>query len=438
MAETVIKIENLYKEYRLGVIGHGTLYRDLQSWWARVQGKEDPNSIIGHEDRGVKNENILALNNINLEIKQGEILGVVGANGAGKSTLLKILSRVTTPTRGLIKIKGRIASLLEVGTGFHTELTGRENIYLNGSINGMGRNEVTKKLNRVIEFAGVEKFIDTPVKRYSSGMYVRLGFAVAAHLDPDILIVDEVLAVGDIEFQKKAIGKMQEASSKQGRTILFVSHNMPVIKSLCAKAILLEKGKIIYAGATEKVIEKYVAGNGKNLRGEKIWTSPSKSNWPKGVIPGKELGMLKAVRVLDESGLVCTNFTVRDNIYLQAVCQIYRQAKYMDVGFNIYNEKGDFVFCMSDDSRDNDNRKAYPGLYQFTVKIPGDLLNDSQYFVLVGLSEDGHIVHIRERDVLLFVVKDSMDPKGSRGCYFSPNWPRAIVRPKFEWEVKRI
>ena len=370
MAETVIKIENLYKEYRLGVIGHGTLYRDLQSWWARVQGKEDPNSLIGHKDREVKNENVLALNNLNFEIKKGEILGIIGANGAGKSTLLKILSRVTTPTGGLIKIKGRIASLLEVGTGFHTELTGRENIYLNGSINGMDRNEVTKKLNEIIEFAGVEKFIDTPVKRYSSGMYVRLGFAVAAHLDPDILIVDEVLAVGDIEFQKKAIGKMQEVSSKQGRTILFVSHNMSAIKSLCTKAILLEKGEITHTGIAEEVVEKYVIGDSKHLIGEKIWTSPSKTNRAKGVIPGRELARLKAVRVLNDSGSVCTEFTVRDNIYLQMECEIYREAKYMDVNFYIYNERGNCVLSTFDNSRDNDNRKAYPGIYRFTTKIP--------------------------------------------------------------------
>ena len=408
MAETVIKIENLYKEYRLGVIGHGTLYRDLQSWWARVQGKEDPNSLIGHKDREVKNENVLALNNLNFEIKKGEILGIIGANGAGKSTLLKILSRVTTPTSGLIKIKGRIASLLEVGTGFHTELTGRENIYLNGSINGMGRNEVTKKLDEIVQFSGVEKFIDTPVKRYSSGMYVRLGFAVAAHLDPDILVVDEVLAVGDIKFQKKAIGKMQEVSNKQGRTILFVSHNMSAIKSLCTKAILLEKGKITHTGVTEKVVEKYVIGDREHFIGEKIWTSKSKTNWPKGVMPGKELAQLKAVRILDDSGLICTNFTVRDNIYLQMECEIYREAKHMDVAFHIYDEKGNCVLTTFDNSRDNHKRKVHPGFYKFSTKIPGDLLNDSQYFVWVGLSEDAHIVHIRERDILLFEVKDSM------------------------------
>ena len=236
---TVIKIENLYKEYRLGVIGHGTLYRDLQSWWAKARGKPDPNSLLGVADPHEGKDRILALNDINLEVKDGEVLGIIGANGAGKSTLLKILSQVTAPTSGTIKYKGRVSSLLEVGTGFHTELTGRENIYLNGAINGMNKKEVSRKLDEIVHFAGVEQFLDTPVKRYSSGMFVRLGFAVAAHLDPDILVVDEVLAVGDASFRKKAIGKMQDVSKEEGRTVLFVSHNMESIKKLCARSILL-------------------------------------------------------------------------------------------------------------------------------------------------------------------------------------------------------
>mgnify|MGYP001159502950 CR=1 FL=1 len=227
----VIKIENLYKEYRLGVIGHGTLYRDLQSFWANIRGRDDPNSIIGNENIGINHKrNILALKNINLEVQKGEVLGIIGQNGAGKSTLLKILSRITSPTKGIIKIKGNVASLLEVGTGFHTELTGRENIYLNGAINGMNKKEIDKKLDEIVDFAGVEKFLDTPVKRYSSGMIVRLGFAVSAYIEPDILIVDEVLAVGDASFQKKAINKMKDVSSNHGRTVLFVSHNMNSIR----------------------------------------------------------------------------------------------------------------------------------------------------------------------------------------------------------------
>lgn len=255
---TAIKIESLYKEYRLGVIGHGTLYRDLQTWWARMRGREDPNSLLGSRQGGSSKTNLLALDHIDLEIADGEVLGIVGANGAGKSTLLKILSRVTAPTRGLIRVKGRIASLLEVGTGFHNELTGRENIYLNGAINGMSRREVTSKLDEIVAFAGVEQFLDTPVKRYSSGMHVRLGFAVAAHLDPDILVVDEVLAVGDAEFQRKAIGKMQEVSKAQNRTVLFVSHNMEAVKRMCTRAILLEHGKLVHDATPAETIDRYL------------------------------------------------------------------------------------------------------------------------------------------------------------------------------------
>ena len=214
--DKVIEIQGLYKEYKLGVIGRGTLYRDVQSWWAKLRNKEDPNTIIGREsDSLVNKKNILALENINFYINKGEVLGIIGANGAGKSTLLKVLSRITSPSKGQIKVKGRIASLLEVGTGFHGELTGKENIYLNGAINGMTKKEISKKLSEIINFAGVERFIDTPVKRYSSGMVVRLGFAVAAYLDPDILIVDEVLAVGDATFQKKQLIKWKQLANRK-------------------------------------------------------------------------------------------------------------------------------------------------------------------------------------------------------------------------------
>ncbi|MDP7036813.1 MAG: ABC transporter ATP-binding protein, partial [Candidatus Marinimicrobia bacterium] len=239
MAPSVIKIENLFKEYRLGNIGYGTLREDLESWWARINGKLDPNSIIGDEiSQNVDLNRILALNNINLEVKEGERLGIIGKNGAGKTTLLKILSRISSPTKGSVKIKGRVASLIAVGTGFHGELTGRENIYLNGSILGLTKFEIDQCFDEIVDFSGVEQFIDTPVKRYSSGMNLRLGFAVAAHLDPDILIVDEVLAVGDAEFRKKALGKMKDVSDSEKRTILFVSHNMGAIKTLCEKCIL--------------------------------------------------------------------------------------------------------------------------------------------------------------------------------------------------------
>lgn len=257
MSETVIKIENLKKKYRLGAIGGGTLTADLQSWWARVRGKEDPNTMIGTEVYG-KNETFMALNGINLEVKKGETLGIIGGNGAGKSTTLKLLSRVTAPTEGSIKIKGRISSLLEVGTGFHPELTGRENIYLNGAILGMSKEEVDSKLEDIIEFSECRKFIDTPVKRYSSGMFVKLAFSVAAHLDSEILIMDEVLAVGDMKFQQKCIQKMRNIAETENRTILYVSHNMSTIRQLCNRVVVLDKGKIIYNGEVEKGISIYL------------------------------------------------------------------------------------------------------------------------------------------------------------------------------------
>ena len=255
----IIKVENLSKEYRLGVIGHGTLYRDLQTWWAKVRGKEDPNSKLMEKKR-LQGDRFWALKDISFEIQPGDRVGIIGRNGAGKSTLLKILSRVTTPTSGNVKIRGRVASLLEVGTGFHPELTGRENIFLNGSILGMSKQEIRKKFDEIVDFAGVEKFLDTPVKRYSSGMYVRLAFAVAAHLEPEILVVDEVLAVGDAEFQKKCLGKMDQVSKAEGRTVLFVSHNMGAINALCNSAILLDKGEIKAIGKTEIITGMYFGG----------------------------------------------------------------------------------------------------------------------------------------------------------------------------------
>lgn len=257
MSEVVIKIEDLHKKYRLGAIGGGTLTADLQSWWAKVRGKEDPNSKIGTKTYG-KNETFMALNGINLEVRKGEALGIIGGNGAGKSTTLKILSRVTAPTKGSVKIKGRISSLLEVGTGFHPELTGRENIYLNGAILGMSKDEVDSKIEDIIEFSECRQFIDTPVKRYSSGMFVKLAFSVAAHLDSEILIMDEVLAVGDMKFQQKCLGKMGDVAEKEGRTILYVSHNMNTIRQLCNRCIVLDKGRIIFDGDTEEAIAIYM------------------------------------------------------------------------------------------------------------------------------------------------------------------------------------
>ncbi|GEC77398.1 ABC transporter ATP-binding protein [Flavobacterium aquatile] len=266
----VIKVENISKAYQIGQIGTGTLSRDVDRFWkTKILGKEDPFLKIGEtNDRSIKGESdiVWSLKDINFDINQGDAVGIIGKNGAGKSTLLKLLSRVTSPTTGSIKVKGRIASLLEVGTGFHPELSGRENIYLNGAILGMRKKEITRKLDEIIDFSGVERYIDTPVKRYSSGMYVRLAFAVAAHLESEILIVDEVLAVGDAEFQKKCLGKMGDISKGEGRTVLFVSHNMAAVKSLCNKGIVLENGKVLFSGTTDDAITHYLQGDMINQR----------------------------------------------------------------------------------------------------------------------------------------------------------------------------
>jgi lipopolysaccharide transport system ATP-binding protein len=273
MSNTVIKVENLSKQYRLGKVGTGSLTQDLSRWWSLVRGKEDPLLKIGESnDRTSKgiSDYVWSLKDINFEVNQGDTLGIIGRNGAGKSTLLKILSKVTGPTTGNIKIKGRIASLLEVGTGFHPELSGRENIFLNGAILGMSKNEIKRKFDEIVDFSGVDRYIDTPVKRYSSGMYVRLAFAVAAHLESEILIIDEVLAVGDAEFQKKCLGKMNDVSKGEGRTVLFVSHNMAAVENLCNKGIVLNNGNMIFEGGSKESIDYYFKNQKSVVENQKI------------------------------------------------------------------------------------------------------------------------------------------------------------------------
>lgn len=266
MDEIAIKIDHISKEYRLGAIGGGTLKGDLQSWMARIRGKEDPNSKIGADPSVKIGDRFLALDDVSFEVKKGEAVGIIGHNGAGKSTLLKLLSRVTAPTKGTISYNGRIASMLEVGTGFHPELTGRENVYMNGAILGMTKAEIDKKFDQIVEFAEMRQFIDTPVKRYSSGMYVKLAFSVAAHLDSEIMVMDEVLAVGDMKFQQKCLGRMDDAAKGEGRTVLYVSHNMNTIRQLCTRCIVLEHGRLIFDGDVEKAIELYMDSEKKKIQ----------------------------------------------------------------------------------------------------------------------------------------------------------------------------
>lgn len=280
-----IRISGVKKMYRLGQIGGGTLTADLQSWWARIRGKEDPNTMVGTEQR-LKGQSFMALNGVDLTVYKGEALGIIGTNGAGKSTLLKLLSRVTAPSEGEIEINGRIASMLEVGTGFHGEMTGRENVYLNGAILGMTKAEIDAKMDQIIEFSEIGDFIDTPVKRYSSGMYVKLAFSVAAHLDSEIMIMDEVLAVGDMKFQKKCLSRMGDAAGTEGRTVLYVSHNMNTIRRLCTRCVVLSQGRIIYDGDVETAIRIYLESNTASM-GTEIDLSNSRMKHLPHMIPAK-------------------------------------------------------------------------------------------------------------------------------------------------------
>jgi lipopolysaccharide transport system ATP-binding protein len=344
---TVIKIENLWKEYRLGVIGHGTLTHDLQSWWAKVRGKEDPNAkispMLAGQEKQIEGDQFWALRDINLEVKQGDILGIIGKNGAGKSTLLKILSRVTAPTKGEVKIKGRIASLLEVGTGFHPELTGRENIFMNGAILGMSKQEIKAKLDEIVDFSGVENFLDTPVKRYSSGMMVRLAFAVAAHLEPEILVIDEVLAVGDAEFQKKCLGKMQDVS-RTGRTILFVSHQMAAIENLCSRCLVTAYGKTIFVGGVEEAIKCYLNSSQREFNGRKLPDNIKRT--------GNQEIVFTGFAVEDEKGNQIEAVSSGKLVVLAFDYKINRNRSFLknvSIGFSIHGSRGEALSILYSD-----------------------------------------------------------------------------------------
>lgn len=329
MTDVVIKFEDVSKQYRLGVVGTGTLSHDLNRLFAKMAGKEDPARKVGVSNKlNVRDgDYVWALRDINFSLNDGEVLGVVGKNGAGKSTLLKLLSRVTAPTTGVIKVKGRIASLLEVGTGFHPELTGRENIFLNGAILGMTKREIKSKFDEIVDFSGVSKYVDTPVKRYSSGMYVRLAFAVAAHLEPEILIVDEVLAVGDAEFQKKAIGKMQSVS-KSGRTVLFVSHNLTAVEQLCTRGILLQNGTLLMEGPIHDITSAYKK------------SSVDETNLKRS---GTRLVEMQQYKMTDDQGKEIDELFLGDNFYVEASFTAREAADYADFTLDIRNDSNEFI-----------------------------------------------------------------------------------------------
>lgn len=425
MSEIVIKVENLWKQYHLGVIGHGALYKDLQSWWARVRGKEDPNAkIMDHSGPGIDSECFWALRDISLEVEQGKVLGIVGRNGAGKSTLLKILSRVTTPTKGTAKIKGRIASLLEVGTGFHPELTGRENIYLNGTILGMSKNEIKRKFDEIVSFSEVEKFIDTPVKRYSSGMYVRLAFAVAAHLEPEILVVDEVLAVGDIQFRKKCLGKMGDVAG-EGRTVLFVSHNMGAITRLCERALWIDEGCLCKNGPTEQVVSRYLT-SGTNLDGQRIWKEGIAN-------PGVSEFKLRAIRIRNSSGEITSMLDARKPFWVEIDYEILQRLPFCRIGVIITTVNGVTVFTAFDADREEYAGPREPGLFISRCKIPGYLLSPRRFMISCSSGIRGVKNLVRLENILSFDIEDT----GAIGSHVGGR-RQGIIRPEIEWQREVI
>jgi lipopolysaccharide transport system ATP-binding protein len=411
---TVISVENLSKTYRLGQIGTGTLSRDLSLWWAQLRGKPSFMSKTAQIDHGNRDGSELwALRDVSFSVEQGEVLGIIGRNGAGKSTLLKILSRVTAPTSGRIKVKGRVASLLEVGTGFHPDLTGRENIYLNGAILGMTRREIGRKFDEIVDFAEVGKFIDTPVKRYSSGMYVRLAFAIAAHLEPEILVVDEVLAVGDSAFQKKCLGKMGNAAH-EGRTIFFVSHNMAAVRVLCHRGMLLDRGKIVCAGDISKAIYEYTQGGSANNQASESHLSDIKFSHP---------------RIVNIAGSVVNSIEPGDDFSVLADLIINKHIDSFDFYFIIRNSEDDLILVLRANPKEfSDIRK--PGSYELCLNIPALWLMPGQYncqFKLIEYSIGaGQIRHLSNDFILNTSSADDI-----------PDILMGKLAPAVEWSISR-
>jgi lipopolysaccharide transport system ATP-binding protein len=420
MSSVIVQARSLGKRYVLQGLGTRTLRETI------VGSFKSPFSFLGATRKSL--EDFWALRDVNFDITSGETVGIIGRNGAGKSTLLKILSRITAPTTGEVRLWGKVASLLEVGTGFHSELSGRENIFLNGAIMGMSRADVRARFDEIVAFAEVDRFLDTPVKRYSSGMYVRLAFAVAAHLQPDILVVDEVLAVGDASFQRKCLGKMQDVASG-GRTVLFVSHNMAAITRLCSRAILLSQGSVVADGPVAKVAGIY--GGGSN--GE----SPIEVDFRlRDRLPGSDHVRLLAARLVATDPGNST-VDIRRKFSFQIDFEVLTDKYPLHPNIHIFNESGACVFVSSDTYIKEYRSPKYPGVYRSTVTIPGNLMSEGIFSVDVAISTmDPVIVHVHERGLILFNVSDTADGDSARGTYAGP-MPGA-VRPMLLWETEPL
>jgi lipopolysaccharide transport system ATP-binding protein len=418
MKNLAIKAENISKQYRLGQIGTGTISHDLNRFWSKFRGKEDPYLKIGDaNDRTSKgtSDYVWSLRDINFEVEQGDAIGIIGRNGAGKSTLLKLLSKVTKPTTGGFKVNGRIASLLEVGTGFNPEMTGRENIYLNGAILGMRRHEITRKFDEIVDFSGVERYIDTPVKRYSSGMYVRLAFAVAAHLESEILIVDEVLAVGDAEFQKKCIGKMGDVSKGEGRTVLFVSHNMAAVKSLCNNGIVLNKGIIEHIGEINSCVSLYLGGGNKGITNIKSF----KDIFVKDVFNFNQIAIKGSESKYEDLLLENNSLELTSEIEM-----LTDEPERYHVTYHLYNELGEPLFSFSS----KDKIKLKKGTNKLTCTFPENFFQSGNYSLSLFVVVDKRMAILIESDIFIFTVVDRIRELG----VFMGREP-GYIKPQFTW-----
>jgi lipopolysaccharide transport system ATP-binding protein len=424
MSDIAIKVEGLGKQYRLGEIGTGTISHDLNRWWARLRGKEDPFATVGEvNDRTSKSTNndyVWSLRDINFEVKKGEVLGIIGRNGAGKSTLLKILSKVTAPTTGKIKVNGRIASLLEVGTGFHPELTGRENIFLNGAILGMTKTEIRSKFDEIVDFSGVERYIDTPVKRYSSGMYVRLAFAVSAFLEPEILIVDEVLAVGDAEFQKKCLGRMKDVSVNDGRTVLFVSHNMAAVKTLCTQGLFMSNGMRQSHGEIDKVLDEYMNHAVSTSTYIKADDVPARS--------GTKRCFFNYVKIHNKLGEPARDFFIGDDVYFTFGLSSNEKNDLIKIGLQLRTSDGVNVANMLNvDSGFVINN--FTGYHEYTVCLKDVRLYPDTYYISYAVeSFDSHIMYDYLEDCMSFTILGGGDltirnlPRAAGLLFLTPDW----------------
>jgi len=428
MSKVVIKFEDVSKQYRLGAVSTGTLSHDLNRFIAKIRGKEDPTLKIGSNNTldSIGDQYVWALQNINFQVTEGEVVGLIGKNGAGKSTLLKLLSRVTAPTTGNININGRIASLLEVGTGFHPELTGRENIFLNGAILGMTKKEITSKFDEILEFSGIKKFVNTPVKRYSSGMYVRLAFAVAAHLEPEILIVDEVLAVGDADFQRKALGKMDEVS-KKGRTVLFVSHDMGAIRRLCKRSVLLSKGTVEVDGKTDEIIDHYLSDATNQVS--------RMANYGNGMLSKSEDILLRSIRIVDENNSTESILTNGKPVFVKVDYEILKEIRSMRTIVQLYSTRGDEILYSSDFVAWDRGMPRSIGKYESICEIPANFLNAHKYYIRVMIDIPKERVLIPQTETVSFTISElEYDQMGiSLGSL-----PKGLIHPNLNWKINQL